>query len=270
MRGIIYKLTSPKGKIYIGQTILEFDRRLSGHKCDSKRYNSHMNKAIRKYGIDAFEKEVLLTIDTNETNIFNHLDALEIYFIKSYDSFNNGYNGNTGGRKNFKISEEVRSYFIGRTVTEETKEKLRQINTGKKLSDATKLKISIKGIGRVVSQETRDKIGLKHKGKKLSLAQIESIRNSNLGKKQSLETIEKRVSKLRGVKRDESAMKKLRIFSLKPVNQYSINGDFIREWECARDVSRELGYNYKNISATCSGNQKSHKGFKWAFKENTV
>ena len=65
-------------------------------------------------------------------------------------------------------------------------------------------------------------------------------------------------------------MKKLRIFSLKPVNQYSINGDFIREWECARDVSRELGYNYKNISATCSGNQKSHKGFKWAFKENTV
>jgi len=51
MKGIIYKITSPNGKSYIGQTIQTFNQRMKGH----RKANSNcilLKKAIIKYGWD--------------------------------------------------------------------------------------------------------------------------------------------------------------------------------------------------------------------------
>lgn len=39
----------------------------------------------------------------------------------------------------------------------------------------------------------------------------------------------------------------------------------IRKWECARDASRELGIDFRNISSCCLGKRQSAGGFKWRF-----
>ena len=63
MKGIIYKYTSPSGKCYIGQTINE-DRRKLQHKRaafneNHKEYDKPFYRALRKYGWDSFEYEVV-------------------------------------------------------------------------------------------------------------------------------------------------------------------------------------------------------------------
>ena len=52
----------------------------------------------------------------------------------------------------------------------------------------------------------------------------------------------------------------------KPVIQYDKNDNFIREWENARQVERELGYLPCNIYSCCRGIYKSAYGYKWKYK----
>lgn len=51
----------------------------------------------------------------------------------------------------------------------------------------------------------------------------------------------------------------------KPVNQYSLDGKFIRTWPSIREVYRQLGYFSGSISACCLGKQKSSYGFIWEY-----
>jgi hypothetical protein len=47
-KGIIYKITSPSGKVYVGQTVRSFEKRMQEHK-DSKSKCSAVKNAIDKY-----------------------------------------------------------------------------------------------------------------------------------------------------------------------------------------------------------------------------
>jgi hypothetical protein len=51
----------------------------------------------------------------------------------------------------------------------------------------------------------------------------------------------------------------------KAVKQLSASGEFIQVWNGARDASKELGINYKNISACANGKRNYAGGFKWQF-----
>lgn len=53
----------------------------------------------------------------------------------------------------------------------------------------------------------------------------------------------------------------------KPVLQFTLEGDFVREWECMSEIERELGFNHSNISKCCKGKTKTLKGFIWKYKE---
>lgn len=58
--------------------------------------------------------------------------------------------------------------------------------------------------------------------------------------------------------------------SSKPVLQYDLDGNFIKEWECTMQVQRELGIRFGDISACCR-HYRYHKtagGYKWEFKNN--
>lgn len=52
----------------------------------------------------------------------------------------------------------------------------------------------------------------------------------------------------------------------KPVNQYDLSGKFIKTWNSAAEIERELGYNNSGISKVCLGQQKTTNGFIWRFK----
>lgn len=51
----------------------------------------------------------------------------------------------------------------------------------------------------------------------------------------------------------------------KPVIQYDLNGNFIKEWPSAHECGRN-GFNDSSVSACCRGKLKTHRGFIWKYK----
>ena len=49
----------------------------------------------------------------------------------------------------------------------------------------------------------------------------------------------------------------------KPVDQYNLQGNFIRSWKSATEIKRTLGYLNGNISSACMGRYKQAYGFIW-------
>ena len=101
---IVYIATNRiNSKMYVGQTVQELDRRKSKHIGLANAGNGfYFHRAIRKYGIKNFEWKVLRICDNIES-----LNAFEQYFILYYDSINNGYNQQSGG-KNCRVSETTK------------------------------------------------------------------------------------------------------------------------------------------------------------------
>ena len=52
----------------------------------------------------------------------------------------------------------------------------------------------------------------------------------------------------------------------KPVLQYTLDCEFVKEWKSQSDVERNLGYSQRNISACCRGKYKSLYGYVWKYK----
>lgn len=48
--------------------------------------------------------------------------------------------------------------------------------------------------------------------------------------------------------------------------QYTLNGEFIKEWKSTMDIERTLGLSNKSISACCIGKQKTAYGFIWKYR----
>ena len=73
----IYKIESPTGKIYVGQS-WDMEKRFKYHKQDSKYTNTKLYNSIRKYGIDKHPFGILheLPEDVNQAT----LDTYEILY----------------------------------------------------------------------------------------------------------------------------------------------------------------------------------------------
>ena len=52
----------------------------------------------------------------------------------------------------------------------------------------------------------------------------------------------------------------------KPIEQYDLEGNFIKEWDSATQVERDLGFNHSNISKCCLGRSKTAYNYKWEYK----
>ena len=100
-KGIIYKITSPSGKAYMGQTMRSFEQRIKEHKMPSSGCPL-IKRAIDKYGGE-MKYEII------EDNIpHKQLDEREIYWIKELNSLApNGYNCNSGGQL-YQFTQEVK------------------------------------------------------------------------------------------------------------------------------------------------------------------
>ena len=109
--GTIYKITNTvNNKSYIGLTTASFKRRYGGETIKHVYKNTHsyiLKGAIDKYGFDAFE--IIQQLDVAYSK--EELQEKEIYYIKKFDSVNNGYNLQTGGFiGGFKCGEEHHLY----------------------------------------------------------------------------------------------------------------------------------------------------------------
>ena len=148
---ILYKLISPSGKMYIGQTRQSFSRRLSCHKCRSKSAQTVLAKAIRKYGWNNFKKEVILDKIAEDK-----IDDLERKYIKECNTLvPNGYNLESGGHKLKKHSSisiekmkkiQSRKDILqkknrkGKPLSKETRELMRKVNKMKIATNCLTLK----------------------------------------------------------------------------------------------------------------------------------
>lgn len=107
--GIIYKYTSPSGKVYIGQTRNEKERRMKWNNPKESYAGAKINNARKKYGINNFTYGVLFRIECeNEYDLITVLNSKEIDFIEQYDSVENGYNLDFGGGRAMTNPEVVK------------------------------------------------------------------------------------------------------------------------------------------------------------------
>jgi group I intron endonuclease len=96
----IYKITNPKGESYIGQS-KNIDKRIKAHKYGEYKKNRKFNKSVLEYGWENHVCEILCECKIED------LLKLEEYYIKLYDSVNNGLNLTSGG-KNPKYSDNAK------------------------------------------------------------------------------------------------------------------------------------------------------------------
>lgn len=122
----VYKITNKvNGKIYIGITNQGVATRWYKHTSDSRGNSTFpLHNAIRKYGTDNFQIDVIEVVDDVEV-----LKERECYWIKEFNSYDRskGYNLTLGGDGTF-----------GRFHSQETKNKIRQKALGRVRSTQSK------------------------------------------------------------------------------------------------------------------------------------
>ena len=134
MNAHIYLVTNQLNRRrYVGQTTV----------CGNKKgHGLALRKAYIKYGKDNFDYEpICKNINNRQT-----LNFIESFWIKTLDCRSpNGYNIESGGSTKGEVADS-------------TKQKLRQINLGKKLSAETKAKMAAAATGKFPTEETRIKL----------------------------------------------------------------------------------------------------------------
>ena len=136
------------------------------------------------------------------------------------------YNKNTQGGTLCNIADGGEGGCLGEEVNLKRKKSL----MGHYVSDETKDKIRQKSLGRKASDDVRLKMSLIHKANKT------------------------------GHWLESKGHKNGRAFK---VYQYSLDGVFIKEWECAQYAIKHYNMNRTSITDCLKGRQVSAKGYKW-------
>ena len=185
MKYTIYQITNKlNGKIYIGKHQTE--------NIEDGYFGSGvaLKEAIKKYGKEFFEKEILFVFDTEQEMNEKERELITEEFVKRKDTYNLGVGGEGGphfkGKKHtVEIKEKIRYASVNQVWTELRKNKISENNlrtnksrgektskarAGRKLSEETKRKIASSASGKKLSEETKRKIS-------------ESIQKRNANKK---------------------------------------------------------------------------------------
>lgn len=160
----IYKITSPTNKVYIGRSTNILNR-FKGYKVTQSKKQTKLYNSFNKYGVSAHKFEIL------ELCSINKLSEKETFYIQKYSSYNteHGLNLTGGGDGAYFLSVEARKkigdfhrghkYNLGRVMSEETKQKLREL-----------------GRVRVFTQQHKERLGNALRGRKHSQSAIEKIK----------------------------------------------------------------------------------------------
>jgi len=183
----IYKITNPKGKIYIGQSI-DIETRWKAYKSLKCRLQPKIYRSLIKYGVEKHKFEIIHLCSEFELNEF------EKYYVDLFQTFNNknGLNLKDGGGARGKLSDEAKLKISlckkGRTLSDEHRKNISLGNTGKKMSPEALQKLIKNNTGRKMSDATKLKLSLANLGKKRSDESVFKTTLKNTGKRHSAES----------------------------------------------------------------------------------
>jgi len=240
---IVYKHTSPSGKVYIGIT----KQTANGRWKNGFGYQSspHFWSAIQKYGWGNFAHEILFD-GLKRDDACKKEKELILQFHSLNPAF--GYNQKTGGdigsqlskESLKKLSDSCKKFYAEHP---EVVKRISEKNKGYKHTDEAKAKMSEAAKNRhyTLSDEWKQKIG-----------------NSNKARITSDATLY------------EETCKRCRANGYKtarPVVQLTVCGEYVAMFSSAHEAERDTGVRNGNIARCCAGNGKSAGGYKWQYAD---
>lgn len=142
----IYKITSPTGRVYIGQSNNIKNRWKSYKKYrNSKNPQPRLFKSFAKYGVENHQFDIIEYCSEEELN------CSERFWQDEFDVLNMGLNC---------VLEECNS--LSKKLSQKTKDKIARANKGKVFSEEHKRNLSNSSKGRVCPKELNNFYGKKH------------------------------------------------------------------------------------------------------------
>lgn len=220
---------------YIGITSMTLKNRVYAHLYESRNADNHsaFKEALRCYGINNFNIVIL----ENGISIEEAKDK-EKYYIqkyKTYIGFNDckGYNSSIGGE--------------GAHIVEDEQLRINQYDlNGKFIKSYRSLREAeaITGITRVTIAEVCN-------GKAITSGGYQWKRFIDVGYQ------------------DITPVKAGRDNVIRPVDQFDLDGKWIRTFESLQDAANKLGIYSSTIVKVCNGKLKQTAGFMWRYHNNT-
>lgn len=228
---IVYKATSPSGRIYIGITGESLNTRIHKHFYQAKRTKTKFAKCILKYGKN-------ITWQIIKTNLSQKLAIkYEIYYIKKYNTYKDGYNSTLGGEGAFgyKWDKDIHKIHHNKRV-----DKFYKDNVEFKKKQSCILKNFYKE-----NPDRREK----------NIKTLNDWRKNNLKKEHE----DYRLFKLREFK---SRLKNSMGNGSKPFNVYDfIKREYVGSWVIKADCSKYLNLCNGKISACLNNKRNFHKQY---------
>ena len=223
----IYKITSPSGRVYIGQS---WDIKDRFRKYQYKNAQRILMNSFEKYSRENHKFEVLKEINPSSSQKL--MDTFEIFYIALFR------------RRGFKLLN-IKEGGKGGRHSEETKQRISEAKKGHSYN-----------VGIIFTEEHRRNISLGKKGKKIS---PESIIKREATRKARPRTQKEKdsVKKLQ-----EASMKVLR----KPIIQLK-DGIIVNEFISIMEAERVTGIRNTAIGNFLKGRSKLTGGFTWGYKQ---
>ena len=234
--GIIYKWTSPVRKCYIGQTLDPKGRYYDFVSKKKKYAGTKINRARKKYGSKNFSYEILYQeTSDNIEQLQKNLDEKEKYYIKLFDSIENGYNMAEGGQNNALVG-----------YTEESK--IKHKTSIKKYYETHESVVSKK-----VAQYSKkgDLIKVWESSNKAALAinvERHCVANACRGKSKTCGGY-----MWRYIENDTVLVKIEPLKTKWSVYQYSLDGELIEIWETTKEAAKYFKCGCEHIGDICNG-----------------
>lgn len=103
--GVVYWYTNQNediladyGKVYVGYTLDEEQRRTDWKNLSSDYAGTKINEARKRTPLDKWKYDRIYIWDADPDRLEGRLKMLETSYIDHFDSYENGFNGNRGGR----------------------------------------------------------------------------------------------------------------------------------------------------------------------------
>jgi hypothetical protein len=125
-------------------------------------------------------------------------------------------------------------------------------------TEESKQKIKNKKIGTFHSEQTKQKIGDAHLGLKYNITKKgEKHKSYNISKPKGFGLkITNNINRSKNISQSRQ----------KPIQQYDLNDNIIKEWVSSKEAGNTLNINKGNITQCCKEKQKTYKGYKWKYK----